>query len=247
MKQTDKLLLVVLLFSLTYLPGCKKSGSTNNPDSGPTVTDVDGNVYHLVTIGSQVWTKENLRVRHYRNGEAIVNGSGIKSAAVTDTSGTFWPYDNNTGYIPDYGLLYNWYAANDARSIAPTGFHVPSDAEFRSLVDNLGGDYNYILGDTIAGGKLKEAGNDHWGVQGDPRTNVGATNSSNWTGRPGGVLYQGIFEDIRDFGAFWTTTSFTGVQADQAYNMVLSFNKKGATRGGNFKASGHSVRCIRDN
>jgi uncharacterized protein (TIGR02145 family) len=248
MKKLVLLMSVITIgFTMVTAISCKKSSSDSTSDSGPTVTDIDGNVYHTITIGTQTWIVENLRVRHYRNGDPLVNGSGIRSLAVTDTSGTFWAYENNTGYIPDYGLLYNYYAANDPRSIAPPGWHIPSDADYGALVNSLGGDYfNLPWGDTITGGKLKEAGNDHWGIQGDPRTNVGATNSTHWTGRPGGILYQGIFEDMRDYGAWWTTTSATGVQADQAYELVLSFNNKKASRGLNFKASGLSARCIKD-
>ncbi len=245
MNANGKTLGIIILFAMLISPGCKKS-TGSSPDTRPTVRDNDGNVYHLVTVGSQVWMVENLRVKHYRNGDPVQDGSGIKHPQVADTTGTFWAYENNSGYIADYGLLYNWYAASDKRNIAPQGFHVPSDDDWGALVSSLGGDYYYVLGDSIAGGKLKEAGNDHWGSAGDPRTNVGATNSSNWTGRPGGILYQGIFEDIRDFGAWWASTSLTGVQKDEGYEMVLSFMTKGASRGANLKASGLSVRCVKD-
>jgi uncharacterized protein (TIGR02145 family) len=247
MKKSVNLFSMILCIVLMNSIGCKKSTDSGSTDSGPTVTDFDGNVYHLVTVGSQVWTLENLRVRHYRNGDPIQQGS-LEYLKTTDTTGTFWAYENNLGYIPDYGLLYNFYAANDPRSIAPPGFHIPSDAEYGGLVNSLGGDYFAVpWGDTITGGKLKEAGNDHWGIPGDPRTNVGATNSSHWTGRPGGILYLGMFVDLRGYGAWWTTTSLTGVQKDEALELVLAGINKNASQGSNFKASGLSERCIKDN
>jgi len=246
MKKFGKLLLSVLCIAMVLIMGCKKSTSSTGENSGPTVTDFDGNVYHLVTIGSQVWTVENLRVKHYRNGDPIQAGK-LDQASIVDTSGTFWAYENSSGYIPDYGLLYNWYAVMDSRSIAPPGFHIPGDAEYGVLVNGLGGDYFALpWGDTVTGGKLKETGNDHWGIPGDPRTNVGATNSSKWTGRPGGILYQGNFVDIRGYGAWWTTTTLTGVQKDEAYELVLAGVDKKASRGVNLKPSGLSARCIKD-
>lgn len=153
----------------------------------------------------------NLKVRHFRNGDPIQLKVGAKSASLADTTGSVWYYDNDEHNISEYGLLYNWYAANDVRIIAPLGFHVPSDEDWGTLINSLGGNYYLIGGDTIAGGKLKETGNVHWGIQGDERTNVGATNSSNWSGRPGGIVYQGLFEDLRSYGAWWASTPLTGV------------------------------------
>lgn len=242
MKQTLKLLLFTFSLMALFCIGCKKQDG----DPGNTVTDYDGNVYKTLTIGSQVWMAGNLKVRHFRNGDPIPIRVGVKSSALVDTTGYFWVYGNDEHNISEYGLLYNWYAANDVRIIAPLGFHVPSDEDWGTLINSLGGNYYLIGGDTIAGGKLKETGNVHWGIQGDERTNVGATNSSNWSGRPGGIVYQGLFEDLRSYGAWWASTPLTGVMRDDAYEMVLSFNSKGARRGFNYKASGLSVRCVKD-
>lgn len=243
-------LLMLMGFILIFSNSCKKDDK--NPVSGETITDIDGNIYHLVTIGDQVWMAENLKVKHYRNGDSIQTGSGLKNLAVTDTTGAFWTYNNSVGYISEYGLLYNWYAANDARSIAPLGFHVPSDAEFGALVNSLGGDYYRLPdGDTVAGSKLKETGTDYWGTPNDPNSNVGATNSSKWGGRGGGLRYLGsngyIFRMMTTYGIWWSTTSLTGVAAEfQAHSMILFENKKGAGWGWGFKDEGFSVRCIKD-
>jgi uncharacterized protein (TIGR02145 family) len=238
----DPLILMGLV--LFFTGNCKKDSAN---DSANTVTDIDGNVYHLVTIGSQVWTVENLKVRHYRNGDTIYNGSGLKSAAVTDSTGTYWAFENNPRYIDVYGLLYNWYAATDKRCVAPIGFHVPSDDEFGALVTSLGGKYNLYGTDTVAGLKLKEKGTEHWGVKGDKWSNAGATNSSEWTGLPGGFLtWDRLFGGMTQSGAWWSSTSVIGMGNSHAYLMVLSSNKPSATQGFNFKIAGMSVKCIQD-
>ena len=245
MKQTSKLLITLFSLMVLFSLGCKKQDG--NPDnSGNTVTDIDGNVYKTVTIGTQVWMEGNLKVKHYRNGDPITIRVGTKSGNLIDTTGSAWYYNNDENNFADYGLLYNWYAANDPRIIAPLGFHVPSDEEWGTLINSLGGNYYLIGGDTIAGVKLKEAGTVHWGQMGDPRSNADATNSSNWSGRPGGIIYQGHFGNMRGYGAWWASTPLTGVQKDDAYEMVLALNKKGAHRYFNFKASGLSVRCVKD-
>ena len=115
------------------------------PSEIGTVTDIDGNLYYTVKIGEQWWMLENLRVTHYRNGDAIPN--------VTDdaeweglSTGAYCDYDNDPANVATYGRLYNWYAVGDSRNIAPAGWHVPSDDEWQTLVDYLGGS-------SVAGGE----------------------------------------------------------------------------------------------
>lgn len=230
---------VVLIFS----GSCKKDDAD---DSANTVVDIDGNVYHTVNVGSQVWMVENLKVKHYNNGDPIGNGN-LKSLSLSDPIGQVYVYNNDMANFGDYGFLYNWYAIADNRGLAPKGWHVPSDGEFGALVSSLGGDYYLYYGDSVAGGKLKEKGNQHWGVPGYPSTNVGATNSTGWGGLPGGTLtWNGKYEVMTLYGAWWSSTSQTGAEQTHAHLMCLSFNKKGATRGANFKTAGMSIRCIRD-
>ena len=245
MKQTP--ILLIALFSLIALigPGCKKQ-DVGPGNSGNTVTDIDGNVYKTVAIGTQVWLEGNLQVKHFRNGDPIPVSAGMKRGNMGDTTAAAWYYNNDESNFVDYGLLYNWWAANDPRIIAPLGYHVPSDEDWGTLINSLGGNYYLIGGDTIAGVKLKEAGNVHWGQLGDPRSNAEATNSSNWSGRPGGVVYQGNFGNMRGYGAWWASTPGIGVQKDEAYEMVLSLNKRGAQQALNYKTTGLSVRCVMD-
>ena len=158
------------------------------------MTDIDGNTYQTVKIGNQWWIAENLNVTHYQNGDAIPNVTD--SAAWWGlTSGAYCNYNNDAANVAVYGRLYNWYAVHDSRNIAPAGWHVPSDAEWQTLVDYLGGD-------PVAGGKMKEAGTTHW-----ISPNTGATNESGFSGLPGGYRHtDGYYYDISYSASFWTFT-----------------------------------------
>jgi len=173
---------------------CTNDDSSNTPNTVNTVKDIDGNVYHTVTIGTQVWMVENLKVSKYRNGDPIPN--------ITDTTewyklstGAYCYYENNASYSSTYGKLYNWYAVKDSRNLAPEGWRVATDADWTILTDLLG-----IIG--YAGDKLKEKGIVHWN---DP--NTGATNETGFTALPGGErTSSGTFEFIGKTGFWWTST-----------------------------------------
>jgi len=159
-----------------------------------TVTDIDGNVYNTVTIGTQVWMAENLRVTHYGNGDPIPN---IKDDSVwnslcdpyylTGTGARCYWNDDSVSYASDYGALYNYYTIADSRKIAPVGWHVPSLYDWVILRDYLGPD--------SAGGKLKEAGTTHW-----QSPNTDATNETGFTALPGS------FNGIGQKCTLWSTT-----------------------------------------
>jgi uncharacterized protein (TIGR02145 family) len=138
---------------------------------GSTVTDVEGNVYNTVTIGNQTWMKENLKVTKYRDGTAI----GTTTASIpNDSSSKYqWAYNGAESNVSTYGRLYTWYAATDSRGVCPSGWHLPTNAEWTTLIT--------YLGESVAGGKMKEAGTTHW-----ISPNTGATNSSGFTALPGG-------------------------------------------------------------
>jgi len=196
-----------------------------------TVTDIDGNVYQIVTIGTQVWMAENLEVTHYRNGDAIPN--------ITDnteweglTTGAYCNYNNDEGYVSTYGRLYNWYAVGDGRNIAPDGWHVPTHAEWQTLVDYLGG---YA----VAGGKLKETGTTHW-----LSPNTGATNESGFSGLPGGYRYfDGNYYGMNFIAYFWSSTEYSG---NYAWSRFLGSNVSEVYYYERDKPHGFSVRCVKD-
>jgi uncharacterized protein (TIGR02145 family) len=195
-----------------------------------TVTDIDGNVYKTVTIGTQTWMVSNLRVTHYRNGEIIAN---LPVDADWDSATSAWcDYSNVAANGAKYGHLYNWYAVNDSRNIAPVGWHVPTDAEWTTLTTYLGGE-------SVAGGKLKESGILNWL---SPNTN--ATNETGFSALPGGNRdFNGTFYNVGYSSDWWSSTNYDSANA-RYRNM--GFNHGYVVSLYNNKLSGMSVRCIRD-
>ncbi len=207
-----------------------------------TVTDIDGNVYQTVTIGSQVWMAENLKVTHYRNGEDIPN--------VTDTvawhdlsTGAYCNYDDYEDNVVTYGRLYNWHAVTDSRNVAPAGWHVPSDAEWKQLEMTLGmsqtqADATGWRG-TTEGGMLKEVGMTHWWSP-----NTGATNESGFSALPGGYrLDYGKYHFMGTSTIYWSSTEF---DSDLAWYRHLNYERPVINHSYGSKGDGYQVRCVRD-
>ncbi len=209
--------------------GATASGTPQSPST--TVTDIDGNVYNTVTIGTQTWMKKNLKVTKYRNGDAIGTTTGSISS---ETSPKYqWAYDGNESNVATYGRLYTWYAATDTRGVCPTGWHVPTDTEWTTLIDYLGGEY-------VAGGKLKEAGTAHWNSP-----NTSADNSSGFTALPGGYRgYYGAFFDMSLHGYWWSATELDATT--KARLRYLPYNHGYAILDYFLKLFGSSVRCVGD-
>ncbi len=161
-------------------------------------SDFDGNYYNTVTIGTQTWMVENLKVTHFTDGSNIPVVTGNTAWSALITPGYCW-YDNDFSANKDiYGALYNFYAANTG-DLCPVGWHVPSDSEWSVLTDYLGGE-------SVAGDKLRETGSIHWSS-----ANTGATNESGFTGLPGGNRPgDGTFNDIGASGAWWSPASGVG-------------------------------------
>ncbi len=203
---------------------------------GQTIADIDGNIYNTVTIGSQIWTKENLRTTKYSNGIPI-HYEAVDSIWGGLTISAFCTYHNDTSYRHEYGNLYNFYAVIDSDKVCPAGWHVPSDGEWNILI-------NYLGGDSIAGGKMREAGLTHW-----PTPNAGADNSSGLTVLPAGYRWSnygfnpGKFNALNGNGAIWTTTNNSGSTAIAKY----FYTGDAGVASLNFRNSyGMSVRCVSD-
>jgi len=195
-----------------------------------TVTDYDSNVYKTVKIGDQWWMAENLKVTHYRNGDPIPNVTDATEWNAL-TTGAYCNYDNNSSNAEIYGRLYNWYAVTDS-NIAPEGWHVPSDAEWETLV-------NYLGGGSVAGGKLKETGTTHWNSP-----NEGATNESGFAALPGGYRYvNGYFYYLGDFAHVWSSTEYGSYSA---WARKLYYGGAHVNRYDYYKQDGFSVRLVRD-
>lgn len=192
--------------------------------------DADGNPYSAVTIGSQVWTTENLRTTRYSNGDAIQNITN-QLDWIKATSGAWSYYGNVETHNHPYGKLYNWFAVSDARNVCASGWHVPVESEWIKLIDFLGGDL-------IAGSALREDGDIYWSQQ-----NSGATNSSGFTALPGGGRsVDGYNHPIKETGIFWSSTPIE--EYAWGYNLDI-YNAMGIriTRP---QRSGFSVRCVKD-
>ncbi len=182
-----------------------------------------------VTIGSQVWTSKNLDVSTYRNGDAIPQVQD-ENAWANLTTGAWCYYGNDASNGTKYGKLYNWYAVNDPRGLAPNGYHIPTDAEWTKLSDYLGGE-------SQAGIKMKSTSG--W------KNNGNGTNISGFSGLPGGGRSNyGTFYYIGDYGYWWSSTeSGTG----DAWNRDLNYDDGSVSRSNFFnKTNGFSVRCLRD-
>ena len=195
------------------------------------ITDIDGNVYQIIKIGDQWWMAENLKVTHYRNGDAIPNVIG-HSVWSNLTSGAYASYDFIHDNIAIYGLFYNWYAIDDSRGLAPEGSHVPTQDEWQTLIDFLGGF-------PVAGGKMKEAGTAHWNSP-----NTGATNESGFTALPGG--YRPIWGEFTHMGYLARFYSSTEEDIHRAQGRYLYFESSAIMRLALDKHCGFSIRCVRD-
>lgn len=201
------------------------SGFPVAPDSGD-VVDYDGNVYHQVVIGEQIWLKENLKSTHYSDGTPIPDVVAY----------------NNTESIADiFGRLYVWDAAmrdstiEGAQGACPCGWHVPSDDEWKELEDYLGGA-------DVAGGKMKESSLNYW-----LPPNTGADNSSSFTAVPAGE-YDAYYNPhqfnlMHEYAVFWTSTE---VSASKARERYLSYNDAKSSTYDWYKVMKYSIRCIKD-
>lgn len=213
--------------------------------------DIDGNIYQTVMIGDQCWMAENLKVTHYRNGDPIPNVTDSTEWANL-TSGAWCDYDNNPVHVPVYGRLYNWYAVEDIRNIAPEGWHVSSDDEWKQLEMYLGmsqsdADDTKYRG-TDESGKLKTTGTleEETGLWHLP--NAGATNETGFSALPGASRYSDYsgdwtFEKLGYRADFWSSTGFTN---GTAWGRGLGCISAKVCRNHVNVLFGFSVRCVRD-
>jgi len=221
---------------LTNITTRQLSVTQSNTETG-TVTDIDGNIYKTVKIGKQVWMAENLKVTHYKNGNAIPD---VKSNSkwIELTTGACCAYNNTEELVTTYGRLYNGYAVTDTQGLAPKGWHIPTDMEWSELV-------NFLGGDSIASGKLKESGFSHW-VQ----PNINANNTSGFSAFPGGgrSAFEGIYYGMGYDAEFWTSTSFWSSIANQEviWTRILDTARQEVGKSYASKIDGHSVRCVQD-
>jgi uncharacterized protein (TIGR02145 family) len=201
---------------------------------GPDITDIESNTYGSVKIGAQIWMAENLKATKYNDGTPITLVTDETEWENRITEAYCWYNNDETIYRDIYGALYNWYSVNTGK-LCPTGWHVPTDEEWTTLTD-------YLESTTYAGGKLKEAGASHWGVQ-----NTAATNESGFTALPGGDRGpNGVFYGIEASGYWWTSSSYPfNNNTDAYYRRILTSDDDVETLFFH-KTMGESIRCIKD-
>ena len=193
----------------------------------------NGTATPVQTICCQSWMTKNLDVATYRNGDPIPKVTDNAAWAAL-TTGAYCYYNNDSAtYAATYGKLYNWYAVNDPRGLAPEGWHVPTDFDWTTLENCLGGA-------AVAGGAMKETGTIHWTTP-----NTEATNISGWAGLPGGYRgFNGTFSVVGFYGYWWSSTED---DTTNAWYRDLSYNNGNIFRSGVDKNGyGFSVRCLRD-
>ena len=229
-KITNTLLVITVLLASCKKEGCTDIGASNydekaKKDDGSceylpiygTVTDIDGNIYKTVKIGGQEWMVENLKVTHYRNGDAIpvLTDEQDWNDAGDNSIGAYCSYENSSSNADVYGCLYNWHAVNDARKLAPQGWHIPTNDELIALETFLNEETQ-----DVGGGKLKENGVLHW-----QSPNKGATNQTGFTALPGGKRDNnyGAFDQLGTLGYWWTSTE-TGSSNGSGKYFYLSYN-----------------------
>ncbi len=199
-----------------------------------TVTDIDGNVYNTVTIGSQIWMAANLKTTKYNNGDLIETTTPASLNTESESTPKYqWPYAGNESNVPTYGRLYTWYAITDSRRVCPTGWHIPIYDEMLTLYTTVNGSSGTEIAD-----RFKEVGTAHWF---SPNT---ATNSSGFTALPSGVRFQyGDFDGLGLRFYFWTATPDAWYPLTIAHCFFVS--GECTLAGMEFKAA-ISVRCIKD-
>lgn len=237
--------LTVIGFACLLNCGCSKDDN-NDPAAG--VRDIDGNVYSTVTVGTQVWLVENLKATRYSNGDPIPNVAGATLWSNL-TTGAYCNFDNSTANAATYGRLYNWYAV-ETGNLCPTGWHVPTDAEWTALTDYLETNGFSYDGATPGIHIAKSLSSTTLWQSSTATGAVGNTdypayrNKTGFTALPGGYRYFGSeFNDLNLYGYWWTATE--APQSDGWYR-TWSYNNTQAFRNHTSPRDGFSVRCVKD-
>jgi uncharacterized protein (TIGR02145 family) len=225
---------IILLASVFFtVIACKKEETTSTPSpttSSETVKDQDGNSYKTVKIGTQTWMAENLKVTKYNDGTSIPVITDKKAWDTTNTA-AMCEYDNSNANGTTYGKLYNFYVVESSK-VCPIGWHVPSDQEWITMI-------NFLGGDSIAGNKMKAIDNTLW-------TNLSSnsTNSSGFSGLPGGNRWaDGVFDGITRHTTWQTSTE---ANSTSSFGRYISNTTANVGRSWTSKRYGLYIRCLKD-
>src|SRR4030095_3838125 len=233
MRQFILPLLAILLFA-----ACQKESTTTKTEEQIATANKPTTKIKIPTtkICRQVWMDKNLDVTTYRNGDVIQKITDLTECSSL-TTGAWCYYNNDPANGAIYGKLYNWYAVTDPRGLAPIGWHIPTDAEWTTLVDCLGGG-------EVAGGKMKSVGTIEGATGLWVAPNTGATNSSGFTGLPGGHRGSNDFLGLGQVGVWWSSTEYTA--ANSVFIRFLDTNNAGVGYNALGKLRGFYVRCLKD-
>lgn len=240
--RVTSLLMVILGITLVIMYSCSKDDGDNSPVDNSiifnpsltydSITDIDGNVYKTITIGTQTWMAENLRTTKLNDGTPIPLVTSPSEWSASTIPG-YCNYNNteDTCITKVYGRLYNWYAVNTGM-LAPTGWHVPSQSDWVTLIAFIGGA-------DLAAYQLKEVGARHWST-----CSGSELNSTGFTALPGGYrLTNGSYLNINNYGWWWSTTErYDGL----AWFVMLQYNQNPIFADYTTKNFGFSVRCVKD-
>ncbi len=229
---------IILLGLVLFITSSCDKDDEETPTN--TVSDADGNVYKTVTIGTQTWMAENLKTTKYNDGTSIPLVTDNAAWDNLTTPGYCWYNNNEAANKTTYGALYNWYTVNTGK-LAPTGWHVPTDAEWKTLEIYLG--MTIAQADEIAwrgtdqGTQLKNTSG--WNSGGN------GTNTSGFAGLPGGSRQQaGAFDYIGNYGSWCVSTEKDDIFV---WGREVSNDQDNVFRGYSYKQWGFSVRCVKDN
>ena len=238
-----------IIIGLLFLTSCSNSDKIENQEpNSNVVTDIEGNSYSTIEIGTQIWTKENLNVSKYRNGDPILQVTDPYEWQNSKT-GAWCYYANQSANGIIYGKLYNWHAINDARGLAPKGWHIPSDAEWTLLSDFLiTNKYNYD--GTVSGNKIGKslASTNLWqnaSQKGAVGNNLTLNNSTKFTGLPAGSRWSDAtisFSSLNRTAGWWSSTGSDNTAVTYGlYNTSEDLERLNIS-----KKYGYSIRCIKD-
>jgi len=238
------LLLMVLGVMFAY---CSKDDSDDGVVPNEFKDPRDGTVYKTVQIGDQVWMAENLRATKYSNGDPIPNVTSDSQWGDL-SSGAYCAYDNDESNAETYGYLYNWYAVNDSRGLAPEGWHVPTDAEWTELEEYLiANGYNYdgsTTGDKIGKSFASTSGWKTSSETGDIGNDQQSNNTTGFSALPGGYRGgNGTFGNLTGNAVFWSSSEY---DTGSTWCRDLTYGREDLDRNYYYKQGGFSIRCLRD-
>ncbi len=246
------------LLSVPYALYAKNAGTSDALQSqinmlkissaaGGTITDVENNTYNIVKIGTQVWMSENLKTTKYSNGDLIGTTTPTTLDITSESTPKYqWAYAGNESNVNTYGRLYTWYAVTDSRNVCPTGWHVPTDAEWTVLTDYLTSNgYGYQgSGTDIAKSMAATSGWTASATAGAVGNDQASNNTRGFTALPGGYrYYNGTYYTFGDYGYWWSSAEFSTANA---YGRFMGYHDGNVTIYNDIKNYGFSVRCLKD-